>query len=40
LDKRGELTVARLYYQVTLEDGQRLLVFKYIDHGGWYTLAT
>ena len=31
--------VARLYYRVTLEDGQRLLVFKNMDHGGWYTLA-
>lgn len=29
---------ARLYYQVTLEDGQRLLVFKNMDHGGWYRL--
>ena len=31
--------VAKLYYQVTLEDGQRLLLFKNMDHGGWYTLA-
>ena len=28
--------VARVYYQVTLEDGQRLTVFKNMDHGGWY----
>lgn len=28
--------VAGLYYRVTLEGGQRLLVFKNMDHGGWY----
>ena len=28
--------VARLYYVVTLEDGQNLTVFKNFDHGGWY----
>jgi hypothetical protein len=31
--------VARLYYQVALEDGQRLLVFKNMDTNSWYTLA-
>jgi hypothetical protein len=30
---------ARLYYQLTLADGQRLTVFKNMDHGGWYILA-
>ena len=30
---------ARLYYQVTLEDGQRLTLYKNMDHGGWYTVA-
>ena len=32
--------VARLYYRVTLENDQRLVVFKNMDHGGWYTVAT
>ena len=31
--------VARLYYQVTLENGQRLTMYKNMDHGGWYTVA-
>ena len=31
--------LGRLYYLVTLEDGQRLTVFKNMEHGGWYTLT-
>ena len=30
---------SKVYYLVTLEDGQRLTVFKNMEHGGWYQLA-
>ena len=32
--------VSKLHYKVTLEDRQRLTLFKNMEHGGWYTLAT
>ena len=28
--------VAKLHYQVTLEDGRRMTVFRNMEHGGWY----
>ena len=31
--------VSKLYYKVTPQHGQRLTVFKNVEHGGWYTLA-
>ena len=32
--------VNRVHYRVTLENGRSLEVFKNMDHGGWYSLAT
>ena len=28
--------VSKLYYKVTLEDGQRLTVFRNMERGGWH----
>ncbi len=31
--------VVKMNYQVTLEDGQQLTIFKNMRHGGWYRVA-
>ena len=28
--------VVRMFYRVTIEDGQRLTIFRNMVHGGWY----
>ena len=30
--------LVRMYYRVTLEDGQELTIFRNMVHGGWYRL--
>ena len=32
--------VVKMNYQVTLENGQQLTIFRNIMHGGWYRVAT
>ena len=31
--------VTKLHYQLTLENGERMTVFKNMDQGGWYRLV-
>ena len=31
--------VVRMHYQVTLEDGRQLTIFRNMVHGGWYLIG-
>ena len=37
-DRWKDIPVVRVTYQITLEEGQQLSIFKYMQHGGWYRL--